>query len=136
MEKKRLKDIYIKRDYFVSDHSGEFIISDSETQYIIEKSLKVCNKQKTMQVHEFISELFLSPLSNIELPRDVINRHLLKLIIDLHQDMLIQELIGSNLQPNPQKKEKKRKKKKADKSNVVLIENPENKDTSEINNNI
>lgn len=57
---------------------------------MVDKSLKACWKQqRPRQVYEFIAELFMSPLSHIELPADVLHRHLLKLVIDLHQDMLI-----------------------------------------------
>lgn len=53
----------------------------------------------------------MSMPGTIETPRDVIHRHFLKLIKDMHQDLVIEELLG----PNHNKTHKKRKNKKRDK---------------------
>jgi hypothetical protein len=77
---------------------------------VVEKSLKLCNKQKFCLTHEFISELFMSSLDVVENTRDVIHRHLLKLIMDMHQDQVIQELLGPNLNKSKKRKNKKKEK--------------------------
>jgi hypothetical protein len=43
---KRLRDIYVRRDFFLSDHKGDLTIGDAETQHLIDKSLKACSKQQ------------------------------------------------------------------------------------------
>ena len=75
---------------------------------MVEKGLKACNKQRFYLTHEFVSELFMSMPHTLQQPRDVIHRHLLQLVKDLHQELLIEEL----LEPCQSKSKKKKHKKK------------------------
>jgi hypothetical protein len=50
----------------------------------------------------------MTPLEMLEKPRDVIHRHLLKLITSMHQEQVIIDLLG----PNQNKRRRKKKKEK------------------------
>jgi hypothetical protein len=108
---KHHRELYVKHDFFVSETKFNDV-DEVEIQYVVEKSLKFSNKQKFYLTHEFISELFMSMPITIEKSRDVIHRHLLKLIKDMHQDLVIEELLGPK---NSNKINKKRKNKKKEK---------------------
>lgn len=55
----------------------------------------------------------MSMLQTIETPRDVVHRHLLQLIKEMHQTQLIEELLEPSLSSGKTKKKKNKKKEKA-----------------------
>lgn len=80
---RRLKDVYGKRDFFMSETRFNDI-DESVVQYVVEKSVKLSNKQKFYLTYEFVAELGMSMLQTVETPRDVVHRHMLLLIKDMH----------------------------------------------------
>lgn len=108
LDNQKLKQIYIRTDFFIHEYRFEYKIQENEKATFIDYLLRQVHKAKPTEARDFILDLFMSSTQYIEKPRDVMSRILLKLVMNMHQDLVIQELLG----PNQQKKKKKKRKTK------------------------